>query len=275
MTPRDAYRLTLQALKQAGVPDPAPDAGWLLGHVLNRPALEARLDMDSTLSPGQEALLRDLTQKRQARIPLQYLLRTQSFLGRSFSVDERALIPRPETELLAELAVSALGSSGRALDLCCGTGCLAITMALERPSCDIWASDLSPAALSLARENAARLGACVTFRQGDLFAPLQGETFDLIVSNPPYIPSAECPALQEEVLHEPVMALDGGTDGLDFYRRIAREASMHLTRGGRIMLELGDGEAEAVSALLADAGFEELVVHPDLQGLPRMLSGKI
>ena len=274
MTPRDAYRLTLQALKQAGVPDPAPDAGWLLGHVLNRPALEARLDMDSTLSPEQEALLRDLTQKRQARIPLQYLLRTQSFLGRSFSVDERALIPRPETELLAELAVSALGSSGRALDLCCGTGCLAITMALERPSCDIWASDLSPAALSLARENAARLGACVTFRQGDLFAPLQDETFDLIVSNPPYIPSAECPTLQEEVLHEPVMALDGGTDGLDFYRRIAREAPMHLTRGGRIMLELGDGEAEAVSALLADAGFEELVVHPDLQGLPRMLSGK-
>ena len=275
MTPRDAYRLTLQALKQAGVPDPAPDAGWLLGHVLNRPALEARLDMDSTLSPGQEALLRDLTQKRQARIPLQYLLRTQSFLGRSFSVDERALIPRPETELLAELAVSALGSSGRALDLCCGTGCLAITMALERPGCDIWAADLSPAALSLARENAARLGARVTFRQGDLFAPLQGETFDLIVSNPPYISSAECPALQEEVLHEPVMALDGGTDGLDFYRRIAREAPMHLTRGGRIMLELGDGEAEAVSALLADAGFEELVVHPDLQGLPRMLSGKI
>ena len=274
MTPRDAYRLTLQALKQAGVPDPAPDAAWLLGHVLNRPALEARLDMDSTLSPGQEALLRDLTQKRQARIPLQYLLRTQSFLGRSFSVDERALIPRPETELLAELAVSALGSSGRALDLCCGTGCLAITMALERPGCDIWAADLSPAALSLARENAARLGARVTFRQGDLFAPLQGETFDLIVSNPPYIPSAECPALQEEVLHEPVMALDGGTDGLDFYRRIAREAPMHLTCGGRIMLELGDGEAEAVSALLADAGFEELVVHPDLQGLPRMLSGK-
>ena len=274
MTPRDAYRLTLQALKQAGVPDPAPDAGWLLGHVLNRPALEARLDMDSTLSPGQEALLRDLTQKRQARIPLQYLLRTQSFLGRSFSVDERALIPRPETELLAELAVSALGSSGRALDLCCGTGCLAITMALERPSCDIWASDLSPAALSLARENAARLGACVTFRQGDLFAPLQGETFDLIVSNPPYIPSAECPALQEEVLYEPVMALDGGDDGLDFYRRIAREAPLHLNGGGRIMLELGDGEAEAVSALLADAGFEELVVHPDLQGLPRMLSGK-
>ena len=274
MTPRDAYRLTLQALKQAGVPDPAPDAGWLLGHVLNRPALEARLDMDSTLSPGQEALLRDLTQKRQARIPLQYLLRTQSFLGRSFSVDERALIPRPETELLAELAVSALGSSGRALDLCCGTGCLAITMALERPGCDIWAADLSPAALSLARENAARLGARVTFRQGDLFAPLQGETFDLIVSNPPYIPSADCPALQEEVLHEPVMALDGGDDGLDFYRRIAREAPMHLTRGGRIMLELGDGEAEAVSALLADAGFEELVVHPDLQGLPRMLSGK-
>lgn len=274
MTPRDAYRLTLQALKQAGVPDPAPDAGWLLGHVLNRPALEARLDMDSTLSPGQEALLRDLTQKRQARIPLQYLLRTQSFLGRSFSVDERALIPRPETELLAELAVSALGSSGRALDLCCGTGCLAVTMALERPGCDIWAADLSPAALSLARENAARLGARVTFRQGDLFAPLQGETFDLIVSNPPYIPSAECPALQEEVLYEPVMALDGGTDGLDFYRRIAREAPLHLNGGGRIMLELGDGEAEAVSALLADAGFEELVVHPDLQGLPRMLSGK-
>ena len=275
MTPRDAYRLTLQALKQAGIPDPAPDAGWLLGHVLNRPALEARLDMDSTLSPGQEALLRDLTQKRQARIPLQYLLRTQSFLGRSFSVDERALIPRPETELLAELAVSALGSSGRALDLCCGTGCLAVTMALERPGCDIWAADLSPAALSLARENAARLGARVTFRQGDLFAPLQGETFDLIVSNPPYIPSAECPALQEEVLYEPVMALDGGTDGLDFYRRIAREAPLHLNGGGRIMLELGDGEAEAVSALLADAGFEELVVHPDLQGLPRMLSGKI
>ena len=271
MTPQEAFRFILASLKEAGVPEPASDAGWMLGHVLNRPALEARLDTDTLLTPAQERQLRELTQQRVSRIPLQYLLRTQSFLGRSFSVDERALIPRPETELLAELAMQSLHSGMRVLDLCCGTGCIAVSLALACPGAQVTASDLSADALSLARENAQRLGAQVEFVHGDLFAPLEGRTFDLLVSNPPYIPSDDCTALQKEVTFEPLMALDGGADGLDFYRRIACHAPRFLAPGGMLMMELGDGESGDVSCLLQQAGFRNIRILQDLQGLPRII----
>ena len=215
-----------------------------------------------------------LVSRRLTRQPLQYLLNTQPFLGRDFYVDERVLIPRPETELLAERAIAALREHPHpiALDLCCGSGALAVSMALEVPGAQVHAADLSPDALAVTAKNAELLGASVTLHQGDLFAAVPEIAFDVIVSNPPYIPSADCLTLQEEVRREPMMALDGGTDGLNFYRRIASDAPKFLRPGGVLLLEVGFDQAEAVMALLAD--FADVQAHEDYQHIPRMIEAR-
>ena len=184
------------------------------------------------------------------------------------------LIPRPETELLAERAIAALRVHPHpvALDLCCGSGALAVSMALEVPGAQVHAADLSPDALAVTAKNAELLGASVTLHQGDLFAAVPETAFDVIVSNPPYIPSADCLTLQEEVRREPMMALDGGTDGLDFYRRIASDAPNFLRPGGVLLLEVGFDQAEAVVALLAD--FADVQAHEDYQHIPRMIEAR-
>ncbi len=270
MNPRALIRETARRFEALGIPDPLVDAAELLAHVLNRPPLSLRLDSESVLSPEDLEAFDSLTAMRCRRIPLQYILRTQSFLGRSFQVDERVLIPRPETEILALKALEFLKAGMKVLDLCCGSGCLAVTLALECPGAHVSASDLSPRALEAARENAERLGAEITFFQGDLLLPLLGHTFDLILSNPPYIPDGDWAGLQAEVRAEPTMALLGGTDGLDFYRRIASQAPAFLKRGGTLLLECGDGEAPEAAGLLKNA-FHGIRIHPDLQGLERVV----
>ena len=150
-----------------------------------------------------------------------------------------------------------------------------MSVALALPGAQVHAADLSPEALAVTRQNAEALGARITLHQGDLFAAVEGLHFHLIVSNPPYIPTAECAALQQEVLREPAMALDGGGDGLDFYRRIAREAPRHLLPGGAVFLEVGFDQAEAVCALLAAGGFTRTAIHPDLQGIGRMVEAHV
>ena len=184
------------------------------------------------------------------------------------------LIPRPETELLAERAIAALREHPHpiALDLCCGSGALAVSMSLEFPGAQVHAADLSPDALAVTAKNAELLGASVTLHQGDLFAAVPEIAFDVIVSNPPYIPSADCLTLQEEVRREPMMALDGGTDGLNFYRRIAADAPKFLRPGGVLLLEVGFDQAEAVMALLAD--FADVQAHEDYQHIPRMIEAR-
>ena len=190
---------------------------------------------------------------RKAGEPLQYLLGTAPFYGYDFKVDKRALIPRFDSEILAEAAVKFIreecsGKRARVLDLCTGSGALAIVAAKETGA-EVVATDVSAAALEVARDNAYALGAEITFLEGDLFAEAEG-VFDLIVANPPYIPSAELSALASEVRdYEPRLALDGGEDGLDFYRRIAAEYDGYLAEGGALMLEVGAGQAEAVSAM--------------------------
>ena len=184
------------------------------------------------------------------------------------------LIPRPETELLAERAIAALREHPHpiALDLCCGSGALAVSMSLEVPGAQVHAADLSPDALAVTAKNVELLGASVTLHQGDLFAAVPEIAFDVIVSNPPYIPSADCLTLQEEVHREPMMALDGGADGLDFYRQIARSAPHFLRPGGVLLLEVGFDQAEAVMALLAD--FADVQAHEDYQHIPRMIEAR-
>lgn len=254
----------------AAVPDPRLDAEYLLAHVLGLPRLEMLLqkqrEMTQTEAEGYDALLR----RREKREPLQYILGVQPFMGFPFKTDPRALIPRNDTEALCEAALALLSPGMRALDLCTGTGAMAISLKKLCPGAAVTASDISEDALALARENAALLGADVRFLQGDLFAPVQDEQFDLILSNPPYIPEGLRGKLQSEVEKEPALALFGGTDGLDFYRRIAEEAPRHLSPGGKLLLEIGDGQYGPVRALLAPA-FEEIALLNDLNGLPRVI----
>ncbi|MBR6668344.1 MAG: peptide chain release factor N(5)-glutamine methyltransferase [Clostridia bacterium] len=278
MTPRELLRLMAAELRDAGVPDAEVDASLLLSHITGQNPMNLRLDSWSQVSLADEEKLRALCEKRKTRTPLQYLTGMQSFLGRDFYVDERVLIPRPETELLAERAIAALRMqpSPAALDMCCGSGCLAVSMALGVPKADVHAADLSEGALAVTKLNAERLHAKMTLHQGDLFGSIpESMRFDVIVSNPPYIPAADCLELQEEVRREPLMALDGGADGYDFYRRIAAEAPRFLKDGGVLLLEVGFDQAQGVMALCREAGFREVMAHEDYQHIDRMVEARL
>lgn len=278
MTPRELLKLMAAELAAHGVPDSAVDASLLLSHVTGKNPMNLRLDSWSQVSLADEESFRALCEKRKTRTPLQYLTGVQSFLGRDFHVDERVLIPRPETELLAERAIAALNArpSPAALDMCCGSGCLAVSMALGVPDADVHAADLSEGALAVTELNAERLHAQVTLHQGDLFGSIpEGMRFDVIVSNPPYIPVADCLELQEEVRREPMMALDGGADGYDFYRRIAEDAPRFLKEGGVLLLEVGFDQAQGVMALCRAAGFREVIAHEDYQHIERMVEARL
>ena len=277
MTPRELLRLMTADMAAAGVPDADVDAPLLLTHVTGQNPLNLRLDSWSQVSLADEEAFRVLCEKRKTRTPLQYLTGVQSFLGRDFYVDERVLIPRPETELLAERAIAALKMrpDPAVLDMCCGSGCLAVSMALSDPRAEVHAADLSEGALAVTKRNAEHLHAKITLHQGDLFSSIpEGMRFDVIVSNPPYIPAADCLELQEEVRREPMMALDGGADGYDFYRRIAKDAPHFLKEGGVLLLEVGFDQAEGVMALCRDAGFREVMAHEDYQHIDRMVEAR-
>ncbi len=276
MTTREPLRLGESAL--AAVPDPTFDTAALLCHATGLPKIELLLRARDALSPEAEAAFRALLARRAAREPLQYIVGAQGFYGLELAADPRALIPRPETETLCELALAFLAEkeSPRVLDVCTGTGALALAIKREHPSADVTATDISADALALARENARRVGAEARFLPGDLLAPVAGERFDLIVSNPPYIESAACAALQPEVLYEPRLALDGGPDGLAFYRRLAAGCADHLSPGGALMLEIGDTQAASVSALLeARHCYQNITIHRDLCGRERVIGARM
>ncbi|MBQ4436181.1 MAG: peptide chain release factor N(5)-glutamine methyltransferase [Clostridia bacterium] len=271
MTVREALRIAADRLAQAGVPDARLDAEYLLAELLHTDRLHLIADGGASLSDAQLNAYEQWLARRERREPLQYVLGTQPFMGCMLAVSPAALIPRADTECLCEAALAVLKPGMRVLDLCTGTGALAIALKKHCPGADVCASDLSVDALALARENAVRNGADVRFFSGDLFTPLRGERFDLIVSNPPYIPRGELPGLQAEVRFEPDIALDGGEDGLDFYRRIAAEAPEHLNRNGWLMLEIGSTQAQDVSRLLQEHRFSEMKILPDLAGLDRVV----
>lgn len=275
MTIREAMRDMEAALRDAGVPDPAQDAGLILASITGLDRLRLLLDSSQPLTPGQEQRLSSLLLRRIQREPLQYLLQTQCFYGRDYYVDSRVLIPRQETETLCELGLSFIKglSEPRVLDLCTGSGAIAVTVKLECPRADVTATDISADALCVAAQNAGRNGAEVRFIAGDLFEPLLGERFDCILSNPPYVPRGDCAGLQPEVLREPLTALDGGVDGLDFYRRITDGVKAHLNPGGMLLVEVGDGQADAVAALLGESGLQA-AVHNDLYGRARVVSAR-
>lgn len=274
MTIHQALTEATQQLTLAQVPDPAQDALLMLAHILHKDPLSVRLDGARELSPDDSARYRALLLHRANREPLQYLLGEQWFYGLPYFVDSRVLIPRQETESLCEIGIQHLKThaSPAALDLCTGSGAIAVTLKHNCPHASVSAADLSHDALAVAKENDRRHQAEIAFYQGDLFAPLEGHTFDLILSNPPYIETETCKTLQTEVLQEPLMALDGGDDGLDFYRRIAAQAHLHLNPGGLLAMEVGSTQAQAVSALLAtENAYRDIAIVRDLYGLERIV----
>ncbi len=272
MTVLEALRTA--ELRLRAIPEPRLDAEYMLADALHTSRLMMLIDKSRVLTAAEEEAFERMMARREQREPLQYILGSQSFMGFSFKTDPRALIPRNDTESLCEEALRHIRPGDRVLDLCTGTGALGIAIKKLCPKAIVAATDISEAALSLAEENARSLQAEVRFLQGDLFAPVSGEEFEVIVSNPPYIPEALRGCLQAEVEKEPALALFAGEDGLDFYRRIAREAPAYLAPQGWLCLEVGDGEAEAVAALLK-TNFESVRILPDLNGLNRVVSVQI
>lgn len=205
-----------------------------------------------------------LARRRETGEPLQYILGEWEFMGLPFKVGRGTLIPRPETELLCELALREDLRGKKVLDLCCGSGCIGVSLA-KLGGAKVAFSDISPAALAYARKNARLNGVDGTFLEGDLFAPVTG-TFDLIAVNPPYLTASEMKTRQKELTFEPENALYGGEDGLDFYRRLAEEAPGYLAPGGRLLMEIGYTQGEALRTL-----FKNCTVHKDLAGLDRVV----
>ena len=251
MTVAQALRSATQRLTDAGVPDAAYDASQMLAHLMGENALAMRLSGERTLPPQTLSAYDALVERRRAREPMQYILGETQFMGLAFHVEPGVLIPRQDTEILCEAALCRLREGARVLDIGTGSGALAVSLKALCPGCDVTAVDVSDAALAIARENAGRNGVQVRFLKSDCFGALSGERFDMIVSNPPYISREEMQQLMAEVRQEPELALFGGEDGLDFYRRIAKEAPTHLKVGGWLLFEIGWKQREAVQALLS------------------------
>ncbi len=253
MTIREALSQGTARLQSAGVPDVRLDAELLLAHVLREDRLRMRLDGARNLSDAQAERYDALLLRRQTREPLQYIEGEAAFMGLTFRVAPGVLIPRQDTEILCEEALSRMRPGARVLDIGTGSGALAVSLAKLGDNALVTAVDVSDIALSIARDNARRLGAQVCFLHSDCFSAVEGERFDVIVSNPPYISREEMETLMPEVRREPELALAGGEDGLDFYRRIAREAPAHLNKGGCLLFEIGWQQRDAVSALVRES----------------------
>ena len=284
MTLYDLLNEGSAALLQAGDTDGENDAKLLLFEAFHLDLVHFLMDRLRPLSEQDEQVqeqirtYRSMITKRASRIPLQQILGSQEFMGLDFFVNEHVLIPRQDTETLVELVLQEQHSTEKKLlDLCTGSGCIAISLAVKGGYESVTATDLSEEALKVAERNAKAHQKEIIFRQGDLFTALpqsEAGTFDIITSNPPYIPTAVIATLEPEVReHEPMMALDGTEDGLKFYRQIAKKAGTWLKPGGVIYLEIGYDQGEAVSGLLREAGFDKVRVVKDLPGKDRVVCG--
>ncbi|RKG95579.1 peptide chain release factor N(5)-glutamine methyltransferase [Corallococcus carmarthensis] len=269
---------TTQHFEKRQVDAPRLTTEILLAHVLKTGRVRLYVDLDRPLSKDELAAFKALIERRMAGEPTNYLTGTKEFYNRPFKVDARVLIPRPETELLVEAVLHAVpkDAPSRVLDVCTGSGCIAISVAAERPQATVMATDLSKDACALARENAQALGVAerVSVLEGDLFSPLPPDaTFRVVVSNPPYIDSGDIAGLSPEVRREPRLALDGGPDGLVALRRVIQGARRVLEPGGLLALEMGETQGSAVLELLRAAGYADARVEKDLERRERMAFG--
>lgn len=287
---QDLYKQGCERLARAGIEEAKLDARLLLEYVCSTNRNDLLVRGQQEVTPEKEEEYRCLLERRALRIPLQQLTGTQEFMGLSFEVNEHVLIPRQDTEILVEEVLRELQDGMSVLDMCTGSGCILISLLYYTNGCRGVGVDISEEALAVAKQNAGRIfherkpslfadmgadgeSADITFVESDLFAKIT-EKYDFIVSNPPYIRSDVIETLMPEVrVYEPRLALDGREDGLYFYRRIVEDSKVHLNRGGRLYFEIGYDQAEQVSGLMRQAGFEDIDVVKDFAGLDRVVYG--
>ena len=277
MTYQEANQKGRTILTEHQIEDAAVDAWLLMEFVTGMSRTRFFVDGMSQMKSEEEERYFQLIEKRAGRIPLQHLTGVQEFMGFEFMVNEHVLVPRQDTELLVLEAEKQLRSSSgenlEVLDMCTGSGCIAISLKARNPQIQCIAADISEKALEMAKKNAEKMQSEIVFVHTDMFSNITG-TFDMIVSNPPYIPTKVIESLEEEVrLYDPFSALDGKEDGLYFYRILAKESPHFLKDGGWIYMEIGHDQSASVEALLKEAGFEEIRTEKDLAGLDRVVCG--
>ena len=277
MTYQEANQKGRMILAEHHIEDASVDAWLLMEFVTGMSRTRFFVDGISRMRLEEEERYFQLIEKRARRIPLQHLTGVQEFMGLEFMVNEHVLVPRQDTELLVLEAEKQLRKTSvetpEVLDMCTGSGCIAISLKARNPQIHCMAADISEQALAVAKKNAKKLQTEIQILLTDMFANITG-TFDMIVSNPPYIPTKVIESLEEEVrLYDPFSALDGKEDGLYFYRILAKESPRFLKDGGWIYMEIGHDQSASVEALLKEAGFEEIRTEKDLAGLDRVVCG--
>ncbi len=281
MTYKELYEMGRAALEQAGIEEAVLDARLLLEYVCGTDRNYLFAHGDETVSDSWEEHYVNYINKRAEHIPLQHITGSQEFMGLSFFVNDKVLIPRQDTELLVEEVMLYLHDGMSILDVCTGSGCILLSLLHYSNDCKGLGLDISGEALLVAERNKNNLGLLAEFLESNLFSALETDEvpekwgkFDIIVSNPPYIETEVVGTLAAEVKdHEPMIALDGGKDGLDFYRKIAKEAGAYLNRGGMLFLEIGYNQGEAVTGLLKESGFRDVQLKKDYAGLDRIVFG--
>jgi release factor glutamine methyltransferase len=265
-------------LKQKGIESPRLESELLLAHARKCPRIRLYTEFTALLTDDERVIMRELVQRRAKREPLAYIVGTREFYGRSFDVEAGVLIPRPETETLIDVCLERIprDEPREIIEVGFGSGCIAVTIAKQRPQCSVIATDTSSAAMKIASRNVEKHGVTgrVTLLAGDALEPLRncGRQFDGLVSNPPYIRDDERPGLQPEVgLHEPAEALYAGADGLDVVRKIVSQAPAFMKPGAFLALELDPSQCAAVTTLLIDAGFQSATTRRDLSGNDRIV----
>lgn len=273
MNYRKLYETGKDRLEKAGIQEAALDARLLLEEVCRTDRNTLLVHGDRAVTEEEETQFRIFIERRSTHEPLQQITGWQEFMGLRFSVTEDVLVPRQDTETLVEEVMRYLRDGMEILDVCTGSGCILLSLLRYSNGCRGVGCDISEKALAVAGQNAKELGISAQFIQSDLFESIEGR-FEYIVSNPPYIRKDMIPTLMEEVRdHEPLIALDGGENGLDFYRKITREATEHLYSGGMLFFEIGYDQGEAVKLLMEEEGYEEVTVSQDLAGLDRVVYG--
>lgn len=274
MNYREALRTGEEYLKSCRISEAALDAWYLMEYCTGMSRAQYFLRQEDEISSEKGVQYKELVEKRGTHIPLQHLTGYQPFMGLEFAVNEHVLIPRQDTEILVEEALKKIVPGDKVLDMCTGSGCIAVSLAVMAEKIRVYAADISAEALKVAERNAQRHQAEVTFMESDLFEHAEG-VFDCIISNPPYIKSAEIPELMPEVReHEPLSALDGREDGLYFYRKIINGAKAYLKPSGWLFFEIGYDQGEAVSGMMRCAGYEKIEIKKDLAGLNRVVLGQ-
>lgn len=284
MTYKELYEYGVEELRQADIAEAKLDARLLLEYICHTDRNTLLVHGDSVRSPIEEEFYKITIEKRKQHIPLQHITGEQEFMGLVFRVNEHTLIPRQDTEILVEEAMRYLGDGMRILDVCTGSGCILLSLLKYSNECEGIGIDISENALLVAKDNAKRLCLEATFLCGDLFDPLEGfvsdktrdRLFDIIISNPPYIPSGVIQGLMPEVRdHEPLLALDGMEDGLYFYRKIIEKAPVYMRNGGLLFFEIGWDQANAVSSVLREKGFGKIEVIKDYAGFDRVIKAEL